>query len=190
MPLNPGTPVSPSPDAVMRRLRLVHRAAAELRRGIPVVLEGDSPLAILSSETAGTGAIQELAALGQVPPVLLLAPVRAAAVLRQPVQPDQPVLAVRLPDALLTATAVQALADPTARQPASRQALERVPAPPLAEAAIVLSKLGRLLPALLAVPLAHPAAVEAGGLLRVAAADILAYPADEVAGLRQPELFG
>ncbi len=41
-------------DPDVLRLRTVHRAAAELRRGIPVLLTGDAPLILLAAETAGT----------------------------------------------------------------------------------------------------------------------------------------
>jgi GTP cyclohydrolase II len=172
----------------MRRLRLVHRVASELRRGIPVVLNGTPPLVILAAETAGPHGIGELAALGTEAPVLLLAPVRAAAVLRQPVPQEAAAVAVRLPDALLNAPIVQALADATARQAIPRQGLDAAPTPALASAALGLAKLGRLLPAVLAVPgdaARIDAAIRAGTLLAIDPEAVLSYPAAEVAGLRQ-----
>jgi GTP cyclohydrolase II len=188
MPLVHGSSAQATPDPVMRRLRLVHRVASELRRGIPVVLNGTPPLVILAAETAGPHGIGELAALGTEAPVLLLAPVRAAAVLRQPVPQEAAAVAVRLPDALLNAPIVQALADATARQAIPRQGLDAAPTPALASAALGLAKLGRLLPAVLAVPgdaARIDAAIRAGTLLAIDPEAVLSYPAAEVAGLRQ-----
>src|SRR5215472_5392597 len=85
-----------SPDEDALRLRTVHRAAADLRRGTPVLLVGDATFVLLGAETAGPRGLAELASLAAEPPVLLLAPVRAAAVLHQPVEPGIPVVALRL----------------------------------------------------------------------------------------------
>ena len=41
------TPAEPDPDVL--RLRSVHRAAADLRRGTPVLLTGEAPLILLAS---------------------------------------------------------------------------------------------------------------------------------------------
>ena len=76
-----------APDPDVLRLRMLHRAAAELRRGTPVLLTGEAPLVLLAAETAGPRGLIEFAALAAEPPVLLLAPVRAAAVLHRPLQP-------------------------------------------------------------------------------------------------------
>jgi GTP cyclohydrolase II len=57
----------------------VHRAAADLRRGTPVLL-GAAPLILLAAETAGPRGLAEFATLAAEPPMLLLAPLRAAAV--------------------------------------------------------------------------------------------------------------
>src|SRR5579875_1271805 len=72
----------PAPETL--RARAVHRATAELRRGTPVLLAGAAPLVVLAAETAGAQGLAELGALAQAAPVLLLAPLRAAAVLRRP----------------------------------------------------------------------------------------------------------
>ena len=42
-------PAEPDPDVL--RLRSVHRAAADLRRGTPVLLTGEAPLILLAAET-------------------------------------------------------------------------------------------------------------------------------------------
>src|SRR5208282_3063256 len=75
----------PPPDAPVdaARLRAVHRAVSELRRGTPVLLIGEHPLALLAVETVGPRGVAELAALAADPPVMLLAPARAAAVLHR-----------------------------------------------------------------------------------------------------------
>jgi GTP cyclohydrolase II len=166
------------------RLRQVHRAASELRRGVPVVLGGATRLLILAAETAGTEALAELEALSGVRPVLILAPARAAAILRAPMPAEIAAIAVALPDSLYNIAVYQSLADPTATQPAARDLLYPVPAPPSADAAIALAKIARLLPALLAVPLTEPMPADYG-LSEVAVADVLGYAASDVAGLRQ-----
>ncbi len=165
--------------------RQIHRAASDLRRGVPVLLTGSQPLLILAGETVGPTGLAELRALGLGDPILLVAPVRGAAVLRRPVENDAPVVAARVPEALLNVAALRGFADPTA--PQTRTPLEPAAAPPLGLAALTLAKLGRLLPAILAVP-ARPgieATLAERGLLAVSAADILAYPTGDTAGLRK-----
>lgn len=165
--------------------RQIHRAASDLRRGVPVLLTGVPPLLILAAETAGPTGIAELRSLGTAEPMLLVAPVRGAAVLRRPVENDAPVVAALVPEALLTVVALRGFADPTF--PPTRQPLEPAPAPALGLAALTLAKLGRLLPAMLAVPVGAEIglALSERGILSVPAADILAYPAGDTAGLRK-----
>jgi GTP cyclohydrolase II len=174
-------------DLARLRLRQVHRAASDLRRGVPVVLRGDSPLLILAAETAGPDGLAELEAISGTSPVLILAPARAAAILRTPMSADAAAVAVALPDSVGNMETYQSLTDPMAPQPAVRDILRAVPAPVLADAAIRLAKIGRLLPAVLAVPL--PDGTAAGiadhGLVEAAAADVLGYAEIEVAGLRR-----
>jgi GTP cyclohydrolase II len=165
------------------RLRQVHRAASELRRGVPVVVDGEAPLLVLAAETAGGDALAELEALSGMRPALVLAPARAAAILRMPMSADDRAVAVALPDSLYRVEVYHSLADPTEAQPSVRDVLQTVSAPALADAAIALSKIGRLLPALIAVPLANGAATH--GLVTVPASDILGYADSEVTGLRQ-----
>jgi GTP cyclohydrolase II len=116
--------------------------------------------------------------------VLILAPARAAAILRAPMSADAAAVAVVMPDSLYKIVVYQSLADPTAAQPAAREMLHTVPAPPFADAAVALAKIGRLLPALLAAPLSY-ARDSDHGLITVPVSDILGYAESEVAGLRQ-----
>ena len=186
------------PDAEALALRAVHRAAAELRRGTPVLLRGmrgteqGSPpawLAIAAAETVGATGLAELAALAGAPPVLLLAPARAAAIAlpaRHPRQAPEEVVALPLPATLLSPEALRSLADPTAERllPETPRPARLAP-PPLAAAAIALAKLGRLLPALVALPLEREPAPSSHHLLAIEAAKVLAYPASAAATLRK-----
>src|ERR1700733_5919986 len=87
-------------DPVRLRLRQVHRAASDLRRGVPVVLGGDAPLLILAAETAGADGLVELETISGSDLVLILAPPRAAAILRAPMSADSAAVAVALPASL------------------------------------------------------------------------------------------
>ena len=172
----------PKADPAVLALRAVHRAASDLRRGTPVLLRGpDGPLLVAAAETVSARGLAELAASARGPAVLLLAPVRASAVLQRPVpQADsgQPAelgaVALRLPASLFDPAVLRSLADPTAER-LMRPDPERTATPPLALAAIALAKLARLLPALVAAP-ASDVAVARLGLLSVEAAEVLAYP--------------
>jgi GTP cyclohydrolase II len=183
--------MSPNPavsdDQARLRLRQVHRAASDLRRGVPVLLGSDAPLLILAAETAGVDALAELEAIADVRPVLILAPARAAAILRAPMSADAAAVAVELPDSLARIDVYQSLADPMAIQPGVRDKLRAVPAPAFSDAAILLAKIGRLLPAILAVPAVSDSAalIANHGVVEVRAADVLAYAETEVVGLRQ-----
>ena len=182
--------LSVQPDAATLALRAVHRAAADLRRGTPVLLRGgDQLLVTATAETVGARGLAELVAVAKAPPVLLLAPARAAA-LMPPVRPvgaaPEETVALRLPPSLLDPAALRSLADPTAERllPAGIRP-ERQPSPPLAGAAIALAKLGRLLPAVIAAPAREAPAVARLELLSVEAAQVLAYPATAATTLRR-----
>jgi GTP cyclohydrolase II len=165
-------------DHARLRLRHVHRAASDLRRGVPVVLRGTSTLLILAAETAGPDGLAELKAVSGSYPVLILAPMSA----------DASAVAVTLPDFDQKIEIYQSLANPLAAQPAVRDVLQVVPVPPYSNAAISLAKIGRLLPAILAVPLptsAATATLAEHGVVEVAVADVLAYAETEVAGLQK-----
>lgn len=175
------------PDAAAAglRLRAVHRAAAELRRGVPVLLAGKEPLVVMAAETAGAAGLTEFAALAAGPTVLLLAPVRAAAVLRRPVEPDAAALAVQVGPLLFDPAALRVLADPTAEQILPEEPALAAHCPPDAPAALALAKLGRLLPAVLAAPARHDAPVRAEQMriLSVPGEDVLSYPAAMATGI-------
>ncbi|HME23266.1 MAG TPA: GTP cyclohydrolase II [Acetobacteraceae bacterium] len=174
------------PDPDVLRLRTVHRAAADLRRGTPVLLTGEAPLILLAAETAGPRGLAELAVLAAQPPVLLLAPMRAAAVLHQPVEQGSSVVALIIVGELLAPESLRGLADPTVEELLPTQP-EPAAVPALASAALILAKLGRLLPAVLAAPVRPDVAIDAErfGLFSVPATDLMAYPVAAAAGLRQ-----
>jgi GTP cyclohydrolase II len=169
------------------RLRQIHRAASDLRRGVPVVLDGPAPLLVLAAETAGVEGLAELEAISGGALMLILAPARAAAILRKPMPAQAEAVAVSLPPFLRNIPTFQSLVDPTVKQPAIRDAVEVEVDAQAATAALALAKIGRLLPAVLAVPLPQdlPASLAEHGLLRVPAAEVLNYASHEIAGLRQ-----
>ena len=154
-----------------------------MRRGVPVLLEGADPLLLLAAETAGADSLAELMAGGLDRPILLLAPVRGAAVLRQSIGAASDVAAAFLPWELANPDALRGLADPTVQQPVTT-GMEPAAPPPGAAAAIALAKLGRLLPAVLAVTPKDPAGLAGRAVIGVSPADVLAYPATEGAALR------
>ena len=84
--------------------------------------------------------------------MLLLAPVRAAAVLHRPLEQGFAGVALRLTADLLAPAPLRGLADPTVEELLPAQP-EPAPVPELAQPALTLAKLGRLLPAVLAAPL-------------------------------------
>jgi GTP cyclohydrolase II len=176
-----GEPV-PNPEAPLTpetmRARAVHRAASELRRGTPTLLAGDEPLLVVAAETASAAAIGELRSRAAAAPMLLLAPGRASAVVRRPVERSDEAVALRLSDSALDPATLRGLADPTVKLllPVPPEPL---PAPSLAAAALGLARIARLLPAVLAAPAAPSAfkAMAEGALLAVPGADVLAHPA-------------
>jgi GTP cyclohydrolase II len=167
-----------SKDSGEKRLRNARRAVLDARNGLPVVITGPSPLIVLAAESATPAGLVEWRENGAGPGVLLLAPTRAAAVLHQPVAPGA-AAALALPPGLLDSGALLSLADPTRPQGLSGTP---APVPTLAEAALLLAKLGRLLPAVLAAPFAAGTRGD-DGLLHVEAAELLAYPAQAAATL-------
>ncbi len=165
------------------RTRAVHRAIAEARRGVPVVLAARRPLIIAPAETVGAEGLRLIDLLSSGQAVLLLAPSRAAAVLQREVDEASPVIALKLARPLIDAETLKRAADPTMEQILPE--FEVVEAPAAAEAALALGKLARLLPAMVAAPVRHGwASLPAGhDLLSVPAADLLAYPLELAASL-------
>ncbi len=178
-----GGPAADLPADPVRRLRRIHRAASDLRRGVPVLLGGDAPLVVIAAETAGPDGLADLAAWAADSPVMLLAPTRGAAVLRRPVEQAAAAVALRLPATYRVPEVLRPLADPMLAAPAL-EPLESTSLPPAAEAALALAKLARVLPAVLAAPVGT-GSDELPSLLDVDAAEVLAYPAVAAAGLRQ-----
>ncbi len=172
----------PDPSPATLSLRSVHRAAAELRRGVPVLLDGPAPLLLLAAETAGADGLRDLAALGVGAPLLLLAPARAAALLGRPTPEPGP---IALHTAGLTEPAtLRAAADPTIAQvlPVPPRL---APSPEGSGAAVALAKIARLLPAVLVVPLRPGASAAGRGLLAVDPGAVLAHPHATAAGLER-----
>jgi GTP cyclohydrolase II len=158
------------------RTRAVHRAIAEARRGVPVVLAARRPLIIAPAETVGAEGLRLIDILSNGPASLLLAPSRAAAVLREEIDEADPVVALQLARPLIDMATLRRAADPTMEQ--ILPTFERMAAPDAALAALTLGKLARLLPAMIAAPVRPGwASLPAGAdLLSVPADDLLAYP--------------
>ncbi|MBR0667498.1 GTP cyclohydrolase II [Roseomonas hellenica] len=181
---------STGPDPQILALRGVHRAVSDLRRGTPVLIHGaEGALLVAAAETVGALGLATLSEAALTPPVLLLAPARAAAVLHRPVPQAQAdkaeevgAVAIRLPPALFDPVSLRRLADPVVED-LLPEAPERAPLPPLARAALALGKLGRLLPALIAAPVPEGIAQRLS-LLTVSVADVLDYPASAASSLR------
>jgi GTP cyclohydrolase II len=158
------------------RTRAVHRAIAEARRGVPVVLAARHPLIIAPAETVGAEGLRLIDLLCAGPASLLLAPSRAAAVLRAEVDGTAAAVALKLARPLIDADTLRRAADPTLEQ--ILPAFETTAPPGAAAAALALAKLARLLPAVVAAPVRPGwASLPAGAdLLTVPAGDLLSYP--------------
>lgn len=157
---------APAPaDPQVLRVRAVHRAMTDARRGVPVILLGEQPLIVVPAETAGAQSLVEVAALAVAPPLLLF-----------PASVGHTPSAVELPPDLLTQSSLRALAEPPLEErPSTAPGGAALPAQ--AEAALTLTKLARLLPATLAAPIGEDfvAAADERGLQSVPAADVLSY---------------
>ncbi len=158
------------------RTRAVHRAIAEARRGVPVVLAARRPLIIAPAETVGAEGLRLIDILSAGPACLLLAPSRAAAVLQHDIPDEAPAIALKLAHPLIDTATLRRAADPTMEQ--ILPAFERTEAPAAGLAALTLGKLARLLPAMVAAPVRPGwASLPAGAdLLSVPAEDLLVYP--------------
>jgi GTP cyclohydrolase II len=168
--------LAPEPSLGTPRTRAVHRAIAEARRGVPVVLAARHPLIIAPAETVGAEGLRliDLLSVGQAS--LLLAPSRAAAVLKHEITAMAPAIALKLARPLIDAATLKRAADPTMEQILPE--FEIVDPPDEAEAALALGKLARLLPAMVVAPVRPGWASQPIGtdLLSVPADDLLAYP--------------
>ena len=169
-------PVSAEPGLGTPRTRAVHRAIAEARRGVPVVLASRRPLIVAPAETVGAEGLRLIDLLSSGTACLLLAPSRAAAVLQHDVPETEPAIALKLARPLIDTATLRRAADPTMEQ--ILPDFERIAAPDSALAALSLGKLARLLPAMVVAPVRPGwASLPVGSdLLSVPAADLLAYP--------------
>lgn len=159
------------------RTRAVHRAIADSRRGVPVVLAARKPLILAPAETVGAEGLRLIDLLSDGPASLLLAPSRAAAVLKQSTPlADVPAIALKLAHPLIDVQTLKRAADPTLEQ--ILPTFETTTPPEEALAAITLAKLARVLPAVVAAPVrpGWASRQEGADLLSVPAADLLAYP--------------
>ncbi|WP_162861310.1 GTP cyclohydrolase II [Muricoccus nepalensis] len=173
--------------ALAAGMRAVHRAASDLRRGTPVLLDGGGECLVLAAaETVGARGLSELSEAATGPAVLLLSAARAAALLAGAAAGgEEAPVSLRLPPSLLDPESLRRLADPVAEQllPEAPQVVPSAGfAQALSPAAIALAKAARLLPALVAAP-ASAAAAARLGLLSVSVADVLAYPLSAAASL-------
>lgn len=167
------------------RTRAVHRAVGDARRGVPVVLAGQHPLIVAPAETVGAEGLHLIDRLAHGPATLLLAPTRAAAVLQESLDETVSAVALGLTRPLIDAATLKRLADPTLEQ--IMPGFQRITVPPLAEAALALGKLSRLLPAMVAAPV-RPGWASlplGGGLLAVPAADVRGYNTNVAATLHR-----
>jgi GTP cyclohydrolase II len=173
----------PDSDLGTPRTRAVHRAIAEARRGVPVVLAARRPLIVAPAETVGAEGLHLIDRLSNGQACLLLAPSRAAAVLKHDLPDTTEAIALKLARPLIDAATLRRAADPTMEQILPN--FERVAPPDSALAALALGKLARLLPAIVAAPVRPGwASLPAGGdLLSVPADDLLAYPGQLAASL-------
>jgi GTP cyclohydrolase II len=174
-----------APSSNSLALREVHRAVTCLRRGGTVRLEADAQttLILLAAETATAAGLTALAEQSAGPPVLLVAPARAANLrggaappgIRAGAPPNRAEALYLTPD-LLAPDTLHSLADPTLPQIHPLEMWRNDPAPPVngAGAALALAKLGRLLPAVLA---ANAAQAGPGVHHGLPAASVLAYSA-------------
>ena len=142
------------------RLQAVEAAMETLRRGMPAIVAGETPLAVLAVETADAAGLDALSRVAGTAPTLVLTAARAAALLPAGEVPDGP---VGLDVAGLSLTAIRSLADPTF--PPSRRDPPLARVPEGAAAALALAVLSRLLPALLVSPVVAGAGVAAADIL-------------------------
>jgi len=109
------------------RTRAVHRAIAEARRGVPVVLAARRPLIVAPAETVGAEGLRLIDLLSAQTACLLLAPSRAAAVLQRDLPDAEAVIALKLARPLIDTATLRRAADPTMEQILPE--FERVAAP-------------------------------------------------------------
>ena len=176
---------SDAPAAGSSLLAPVRAAYEALRGGRPVLLCGSAaPSFLLAAETAQADQLDRVLAAAAGPPGLILTPMRAASLLRRPFRGHAPV-AFRGPSSTWTEDGLRRLADPVL-DAGSVPEFEDAAAPETAETALLLAKMGLLLPVVLAVPAPAPAAESAArlGITTVREEDVRSAPERMAASLR------
>lgn len=171
---------STHPDQASRRHRQIGRAIAELRRGLPVAIDGGGADSLLvhACEHLDDPALAALRAEAGAGPVRAYVTAARAAVLHIKPTGHKVIGVTVAPD--MDARLLRDLADPaTDLERPLIGPFEREPGPPgaAAEAAVKLAKLAQLLPAVAAAATAEPAASLAArlDLVAVEAAAVLAH---------------
>jgi GTP cyclohydrolase II len=170
-----------------RDARSVNRAVAEIRRGVAVLIAaGGETIVALPAETPTADTLAECLAVPAAgdaasPPLLLLALSRVVTgrIGATRLAGTTDIAALPLDAAQLTVASLHSLADPTVLQaPKTQSGPVSISAitPVLAEAALQLAKLARLLPAMLVRPDILPN--DGGALMRVDAEAVLRHPAE------------
>jgi GTP cyclohydrolase II len=159
---------------VLRDVRRTDRAASDLRRGLPVLIDaGDAVGAVLSVETASAADVAEMTGLASGPVHLALTSERANVL---HILPSGNAVQLVPLDERLTADLASEIADPAhdlsggLRGPFPQ--VKDTPAP-YAIAGVALAKLARLLPAVLVAPVGDPAPAEDAGVMTVTADAVL-----------------
>lgn len=183
---DPVIAIEPQSAERRRAVREVDRAAADLRRGLPVCIRGADGTGIaVSAETASAGDFAELSELAGGPAHLALTARRANVLHILP--SGHPVQLVPLDEHLDRALAAE-IADPghdldSGLRGPFRQVKDAPPA--YAVAAVQLCKIARLLPAAIVAPLADGAGAEDHGLMTLAAETIMDRDADAAEELKR-----
>jgi GTP cyclohydrolase II len=166
---------------VDRAARSVHRAAGEIRRGIPVTISGEAGMRLLAlpAETATAETLAEFLRWSGAHPTLLLALSRAVAgrIGAATLDSATDTASLTVDAARLTLDTLRSLADPTLLQAPANVVLPSRPqaiGAEAAQAALSLAKLARLLPAMLVAELDRGLIPD--DLLSVPAGAIAAYP--------------
>ncbi len=176
-----GIPSALTTQASFDRLGPVRAAILALRQGGAVVLRAATPLMIVAAETASDSSLAGLAARGSGPMRVLLTGSRGGTLLGDVFGAADPV-ALWLPASDRQPDMVRGLADPVLEQ--AEQRWSRAPVPEAAAAALTLAKLARLLPALVATPVAAVAEADRRELAVVTPAEVLDFRLASDATLR------
>ena len=172
-------------DATLH-VRQVNRAASDLRRGIPVILSGDTDLAILAVETSSVDTLVEFESLSDDQSHLLMSRTRAAAVIQDFASFDSEVALAKILTPVHRAKIYQALANPV--MPQNTIGIQLVEgSSSLATAALKLTKIANLLPVVLVKTITSD--VDSLGkrhnIIKLSADDFLLHGVNEAVALQQ-----